>query len=357
MSGRTRILALVTALSLLVPVAAQAAPTAPTSLARDPAVTEAARARIAEGLRLYSKKRYDKAQAAFLQAYALTKDPAVLLVLGLTTIKLRRPLEALRYLEQFTKEARGPTAEQSARAAKGIADARSTLGALEIAAPDGAEIAVDGEPAGRAPLAAPIDVLPGRHEVTATTAAGTRTEAVDVKVRSLAKVRLGTARAAATSSPPAVAEAPDAVPEKPAPRPAAPGLLSPPESMLPVHLAGAVGVAALTTAIVLAGMGTNADRNLETATDALARNGKSLTACGGAFDATIAATCRTARSAAQTSADVQGPFVASLAVGAGATAFALGWYLFASKSDVRDAPHVAPAISTDGAGLRVIGTF
>src|SRR4051812_33757737 len=119
---------------LLAPSLARAAPPEASSATSpgtaDAARNDAARARLAEGLRLYKQRRYDKAQAAFLQAYALTKTPPVLLVLGLTTLKLGRPLDALRQLEQFQREAKDPTPEQRSRAAKGILEAKSQLGAI-----------------------------------------------------------------------------------------------------------------------------------------------------------------------------------------------------------------------------------
>ena len=44
--------------------------------------TDMARQRFAEGVKLYDQKEYEKARAAFMQAYALKKHPAVLLNLA-----------------------------------------------------------------------------------------------------------------------------------------------------------------------------------------------------------------------------------------------------------------------------------
>lgn len=324
---------------------ALAAPPPPTSTAEtSPAVTDAARARFNEGVSWYGKKKYDRALAAFLQAHALTRSPAVLINLGLTSLKMGRPLQAVRYFDRFQKEAKDPTPDQKSRAQKGVMDARRSLGAIEVTALEGAELGVDGEPMGRAPLASSIDVLPGRHEVTSTTTSGTKSETVTVAVGAVVKVRLVAQR---PSAPPnAVLEPePAAAPSGSSDSSSSPagsasadgasgGFFAPPETSWPVYAAGAVGLVSFTAAIVLGGIGTNADRNRANAADALTRNGKNPDTCfdpASAGDPTIAGTCTTLRSGQGTSAGVKTPFVATLAIGGGAMLFALGWYFLAPK--------------------------
>src|SRR5687767_11939820 len=70
--------------------------------------------RYAEGMRLYEKKRYEEARAAFLQAHALDKRPAVTLMLGLTSLKTGRALEALSWFDAYLAAA--PDASEKARA-------------------------------------------------------------------------------------------------------------------------------------------------------------------------------------------------------------------------------------------------
>jgi hypothetical protein len=323
------------------PRGASAAPrAAPTTSESSPAVTEAARTRFNEGVKLYGKKKYDQALAAFLQAYALTKNPAVLINLGLTSLKMGSPLQAERYFDKFQKEAKDPTPDQRTRVQTGIAEARKSLGAVEVTAPEGAELSVDGDPAGRAPLPSPIEVLPGRHEVSSTTTSGTKVETVLVSVGATVKVRLTAQR---PSPPPNAVLEPErgtsAGASEGAARLTAEGktanFFSPPETSWPVYVAGAVGLASFTAAIVLGGIGANAERNTSNATAALVRNGKSPDACAdpaSANDPTIAGTCSTLHSGQRTSADTKQPLVVTLAVGAGATVFALGWYFFASKT-------------------------
>jgi hypothetical protein len=306
-----------------------------------PAIIEAARARVKEGIAMYGKKRYDRAHAAFLQAYALSKNTTLLINLGFTSLKLGHPLEAAGYFNRYLNEAKDATPEQRARVDKALSDARRALGAIEITAPEGAEITVDGEVAGRAPLAAPVDVLPGRHEVTSTTTAGTKTETVTVGLGAIARARLATP---GRSAPPNAVLEPERGPSSPANAPPAPqtpeepasaGIFAPPETTWPVYTMGAVGLVSFTTAIVLGGIGANAGHNVTNAEDALARNGKGPQSCA-APDPTIAATCSTLASGRRTSSDVKTPFAATLAVGAGATLFALGWYFFAPKAGAKE---------------------
>jgi hypothetical protein len=337
----------------------------PSSSESSPAISDAARARFNEGIALYGKKKYERAHAAFLQAYGLTKNPAVLINLGLTSLKMGRPLQAARYFDQFQKEAKDATPDQRARAQKGVTDARRSLGTIEVTAPEGAEISVDGEPAGRAPLPSAIDVLPGRHEVTSTTTSGTKSETVTVGAASTVKVRLAAQRPSAPPSavlepdhgtaPGASSESPSGPAALPAGASQSGSLFAPPNTSWPVYAAGAVGLVSFTAAIVLSGIGANADSNVTNASDALMRNGKSPDTCfdpASAGDLTIASTCTTLRSGQRTSDDVKTPFVVTLAVGGGATLFALGWYFFAPKAHgatevmgklpVRIAPRVGP---------------
>ena len=350
---RRRSLALVASF-LLHAGTASAAPRAPASTddhaapaSASAATSEAAKARFNEGVKHYARKRYDRALAAFVQAYALTSTPAILFNLGMTSVKLGEPLRAVRYFEQFLRDASNATPEQRARAEAAIARAKEGLGSIEIIAPDGADIAVDGEPAGRAPLDSPVATTPGGHAVTITTAAGSKVANVEVKAGMVARLKLasvGSATPPASSGPVSTspAETGDeaaskrpAAPVEPEPEPAAPGLFSPPGAMAPVYASGVIGIGGLTVAIILRGIGANADRNLSVGVDALQRSGKDATACTGNEGGSLAVTCSSLRSALRSSASVKAPFAASLAVGAAGTLFALGWYMFAPKSAPR----------------------
>lgn len=127
--------------------------------------TATARVRFQEGVELFDKGQYDRARAAFLQAWALKKHPAVLLNLAESCLKSNHPGEAARWFSKYAREATDITPAQKAQAERGLAEARKRDGRLDVLATAGTEITVDDERAGSAPLAEPYDVDPGAHVV------------------------------------------------------------------------------------------------------------------------------------------------------------------------------------------------
>src|SRR5438132_10193537 len=108
------------------------APVARAQGSADDETTKVARARFQEGVEFYDKGQYEKARAAFLQAYALRKHPAVLLNLAQSSLKANHHLEAVRYFQQYLREAQNISAAQRADAERGLAEARQKLGRLDI---------------------------------------------------------------------------------------------------------------------------------------------------------------------------------------------------------------------------------
>ncbi len=218
---------------VLVALAAAAAPL----LAASPAlaqpvdeVTDAARQRFQEGVELFDKGRFKEARAAFLQAYLLKRHPAVLL--NLAQSELRSGYEhtaAMRFVEFLKKPGNSdPAMIDDAR--KGLNAAKSKVGELTIQAREGAEIFVDNEPAGTAPLSGPVYVTPGSHRVEVRL--GTTSDSR--KVTFVA----GQAKTVAVGVPatPVPAAVPAPVAPKPSPAPAAPPPASPapaPEALPP----------------------------------------------------------------------------------------------------------------------------
>src|SRR4051812_19549311 len=88
------------------------------------AVTEVARQRYEEGVKAFDTGRFEDARAAFLQAYALKRHPAVLLNLGQSELRSNHPEDAGNHLQQFLREHKAATPDQRAAAEKGIADAK-----------------------------------------------------------------------------------------------------------------------------------------------------------------------------------------------------------------------------------------
>lgn len=293
------------------------------------ALAEAARNTFLEGVRSYKKKRYQEALAAFLESYALSKSPTVLVNLGLTHLRLGNPAAAIRAFEQFLGEARGAPASVIARAEAGLVEAKSLVGHIAISAPEGAELSVDGAVVGHAPLKQPVDVAPGRHEVSMNTAGGTKTESIDVERGATLEIKLVPPRSAVRAPPP-----PPRTGDHEEAR--SPAWYAPPDVTAPTYAAGAISVVSLTAAFVLSGIRVNAERNASTATEALVRANKNPASCNDgralAADPTIGDVCGTLRSAQNTLDQTRGPASITLWVGVGAAAASLGWFLLAPKS-------------------------
>src|SRR5258708_7047188 len=97
---------------------------APAFAQSDEAATKAARARFQEGVEYYDKGQYESARAAFLQAYALRKHPAVLLNLAQSSLRSGHPMEAVKYFQQFLRDSTTITPAQRSDAEKGLTEAR-----------------------------------------------------------------------------------------------------------------------------------------------------------------------------------------------------------------------------------------
>ncbi len=237
--------------------------------AEDP-TTAMARARFKEGVDFYDKGEYEQARAAFLQAYALKKHPAVLLNLAWSTLKSGHALEAEKYFKQFLSDGKDITDKQRADANDGLTQSHAKLGRIEISAASGTEVTVDGERVGTTPLADPIAVEAGAHTVKFKGADGT-TDTQSVSVlggeKALAKFGKSGGGVAPTPTPPTEptnttppTTPPEQEPTKPPPEttPTPPpppehhggGPLAPPTNVVPVIILGAIGVLALGGAAV-----------------------------------------------------------------------------------------------------------
>ncbi len=131
----------------------------------DQALIDMARARFQEGVKHYDAGDFQKARAAFLQAYALKKHPAVLLNLAQSELRSGYHADAATH---FSSYLRGDgSAPEKAEAEKGLAKAKAKVAEVKVTAPAGADIYVGGKIIGRAPLAGPVYVKPGASTIEA----------------------------------------------------------------------------------------------------------------------------------------------------------------------------------------------
>ncbi len=240
------------------------APPVHAETAADGAPTDEARARFKEGVKFYDHGKYEQARVAFLQAYALTNNAGVLMNLAWSCLRAGHPAEAERYFHKFMSEAKDMTDKQIADATDGLNQAQARIGHVEVNAPAGAVVLVDGAEVGSAPLSEAVSVDPGSHSIQVKGADPSEAQTVPVTVGHTAHVTLHGKSAPAVakaSSPPAEeaaeparhASAPSekesAADEAPAGATASapaseshPGIFSPPRNMVPVVVLGSLAV-------------------------------------------------------------------------------------------------------------------
>ncbi len=183
--------------------------------AEDP-TTAMARARFKEGVEYYDKGQYEAARADFLQAYALKKHPSILLNLAWSCLKSGHALEAERYFKQFLSEGKEITDKQRADANDGLTQSHAKLGRIEIAAPTGTEVTIDGERAGTTPISDLIAVEAGAHTVKFKAPDGSiETESVSVMGGEKVVARFARAAVATAMPPPSAAPSAESAPPLP----------------------------------------------------------------------------------------------------------------------------------------------
>ena len=134
------------------------------------AARSAARAKLVEGVDALGRGEHRLALDKFEQAYALVPSPKIHYDFGLAYLGLGRRAEALSAYERFLAEAQDAPVDKREKAAQRVTALRPQVGAATVAvegARDGVTIAVDGREVGPAPLARPLYLDPGRHEIAA----------------------------------------------------------------------------------------------------------------------------------------------------------------------------------------------
>jgi hypothetical protein len=174
--------------------------------ADDAATQREAQARFEEGIARVKAGNFESARISFTQAYALLERPTILWNLALTDEKTGHVLEALDHFKRFVH---GPMSDDDrVNAEKHIAGLMAQTAHLDVAAPAGAQVIVDGNPVGIAPLADAVDVLPGPHHVEVASARGGTKEA-DVEAGPGQRVHVSLMSVAETARPIALAPAGD----------------------------------------------------------------------------------------------------------------------------------------------------
>lgn len=138
------------------------------SAADDDATLSMARERFKEGVQYFDQELYDKARAAFVQAYALRKHPAVLLNLAQSEVRSGHEADAATHFAQYLREHKEATETERQGALAGLATAKAAVMEVPVQVDtDAAEIYVDQTLVGTSPLPQPLYLTPGRHAISA----------------------------------------------------------------------------------------------------------------------------------------------------------------------------------------------
>jgi hypothetical protein len=316
------------------------------------AQTEAAKSqalkRYQEGVALHDKGHEEEAYLRFVEAYAVVQTPPILFNLARTEQLTGRHVAAAEHFRAYLAIPEHPRVTPALRAkAQGfVTELQPLLGHLDIDAPAGAAVSVDGKPvAGRA-----VEVEPGAHAVAAKVGDREVFQNVTVIAGGTAPVHL---EVAAPVAVPVVVPTPVVVAPPPVAPPVAP---APPERYWITRRKVGLAVAGLGAAGLVLGGVFGADRGSDTsnASAAAATVGAGNSAC---FRSTSAA-CSSLASALQsngTNATLEAAFLTGGGVLLVAGAVTTLWP--SSAQGANAAAALVPSVGPRGVGLSWSGSF
>jgi hypothetical protein len=216
------------------------------ALAQDDVTLTMARERFKEGVAYFDKKDFAKARVAFLQAYALKKHPAVLLNLAQSELRSGHEADAAKHFAQYLREHKDATDAERQGAETGLTAAKALVAEVLLSVDaNGAEIYVDGDLEGQAPLPGSVYLAPGPHEIQARKEGKSATTTVNAAAGQSNSVSLTLAAPSKPVGPTAQVEVEGGggseppIQEEPSQRKAFfPWLVSKPGAMIGVGLAG-----------------------------------------------------------------------------------------------------------------------
>jgi hypothetical protein len=317
-----------------------------------------AQTRFEEGLARVKAGNYEGARVSFTQAYAVLHKPHILWNLALAEEKSGHALDAIAHFKQFASGV--PGSDDRASAEKHIGELAGQIGRLEVVAAVGAQVVVDGAPAGIAPLGDPIDVAPGHHRVEARTAQETKEAEADVGPGQLVHVGLSAAEPASAPTsvspgpPVSTPSGPHSLAVLPADSPYTEPAPSEPLSAPRVISVVAVGTAAGVSLALGIYFGLQSHSDKDTA-DGF-RNMYGTMACSGGSSMAASATCASWNDAVQSQnrdANLSNAFYVAAGV-FGVGAFAT-WFLWPRQSGPKAAAQLTPMVGP--AEIGVAGRF
>jgi hypothetical protein len=138
------------------------------------AQTNEARVAFQSGVAAYAEQHYAEALEAFRNAYRIRPHPSVLVNIANCYVALNRPQDAISTFERFLNDPTvNPSTQQRTEIETALADARHHLATINVLVfPPGAEVYLDGDLVGTAPLRRPLQTGPGPHVIEARQVGG-----------------------------------------------------------------------------------------------------------------------------------------------------------------------------------------
>jgi hypothetical protein len=328
------------AASLSVSAVASAQPSkAPAPRSQGDARTDQARELHVKGAALFEQGQYEKAEAAFLAAWALKKHYQLASNLGACEMKLGRYRDAAEHLAFFLRE-QPPTGNQDDRKRTQalFEQARAKVGAVVLTVNvEGAVVSVDGREIGAAPFTSEVYVDPGPRTFVATHGSyRDAKEVIEAKAGGTQPVRLKLTGLTG----------PDPLPPPPK-RSVVPGVV----------MSAAAGAGVIAGIGLLAGAGSKAS-SASDMHDAIAKAGHTCTAGAPTFDSR----CDQLKSTTKTADTLHSVGVGGLVVGGVVAAGAITYFLWPQRSAAnatqqQGALRLLPIASPNGGGLLLVGTY
>jgi hypothetical protein len=337
---RFRLVSCFLAVCMTPPVAAAAQPSA--SPSKSDAMTDQARELFVKGAALYEQRQYERAEAAFLAAWVLKKHFQIAGNLGRCEMKLGKFRNAAVHLALFLKELPSSGNQDERKRTQALFDeARAKVAVVEIQVDvAGAEVRVDGQTVGAAPLAAEVYVEPGKRTIEATRDGyQDAREVVDAKAGGLVTVSLKLEQSF-LSRPNPLATVPPIV--EPAPR-----------SMAPAVILGGVALAAGGVGVGFLVAAGNKAADADALLSSVRTREQTEVVCPKAMEC---AEISASRSGHDTDVGIGRGL---LIVGGVALAAGVTYVLWPSRGVVRSEARVSlvPVVSTAGSGMWLRGAF
>lgn len=134
------------------------------SFARADAVSDAD-LRFKEGVALQHQGKVESAREKYLQSLALHRSASTLINLAVLEADANRPDVALKYLREWLKHPGIDPTKKADVEKQMLPVLERETGRVQVKAPAGQDVTVDGASRGNAPIKDAVDLLPGAHRV------------------------------------------------------------------------------------------------------------------------------------------------------------------------------------------------